>query len=145
MIEMARILTLITVVVAVSAPFAIAMLWAQQSPGLSWPEVLSGFISCSATTLFVATLVYLLAACDMPYELVVSVGVVSPFFGEGISTVLKKSGHLALNNWIPPGLPYSLDSATDPAVRHRDTVLPAPNHCTPAHRRTHPLANRRSD
>lgn len=69
------------------------------------------------TVLFIATLTYLLASWRMPREIVVSLGMVTPFLVEGISVFLKRSDRLFLLNWMPPGLPYSIESGSDPAVR----------------------------
>jgi len=116
-IEAVRGLTLLIVIVVVSMPFAAAVAWGRWWPGLAWPEVWSGLASCTATMLFIATLTYLLAVWRLPREIVVSLGMVTPFVVEGISMFVEKSNRLFLLNWMPPGLPYSIDSGSDPTIR----------------------------
>ena len=115
--ETVRSLSLLVVIAIATAPLVVAILWGHLRPGLEWAEVRCGLVSCTVTVSFVATLTYLLASWGMSREIAVSLGLVTPFLMEGVSVFLERSDRLFLLNWTPPGLPYSVEAPSDPAVR----------------------------
>ena len=115
--ESARLLSLSTLILIACAPLTVVMLWGYTTPGLTSTEVIGGMLSYIAPTLFIASLVYALGAIKVPYEMAVSIGIISPFLIEGVCTFLKKSGQIMFLNYMPPGLPYSIDTLSSPALK----------------------------
>jgi len=59
--------------------------------------------------MFVAAMIYLLAASSAPTEIAIGIGMVAPFFLTGFSVFFERGNYAFLHTHFPIGLPYSVD------------------------------------